>query len=112
TLDLRARRLRAQAHDGTRRTHARLGLEHSREISRAHAGLRRKFLDGKTLAQIAAHVVEQRREAAIRALELEQCRELRLAPRPAVVDDELLRDLARDGFAEVFGDQREREVDT
>ena len=42
-LDLRARSFGAQAHDRPRRTGARLGLKHAREIARAHARLRREL---------------------------------------------------------------------
>lgn len=46
-----------------------------------------------------------------RAADLEEGGELRLPARPALVDDELLRDAADDGGPEVVLDQREREVD-
>ena len=110
-LDLRARGLGTQSHDRSRGAGARLRLEQPREIARAHAGLGRELLHREPLAQIAAHVIEQRREAAVGALELEQRRELRLPTRPAVIHHELLRHLARHGLAQILGDERQRQVD-
>ncbi|MBP7589523.1 MAG: hypothetical protein KBA72_16320 [Thermoanaerobaculia bacterium] len=50
-------------------------------------------------------------EASDRATDIEERGELRLAARPALMDDELLREPAGDGGDEVVLDQREREVD-
>ena len=63
------------------------------------------------LPQVAAHVIEQRREAPVGPLQLEQRGELRLSARPAVVHHQLLCHLARDRLAEVLGDQRQRQID-
>lgn len=58
-----------------------------------------------------AHPVDQRGETAGPPAELDEGGELRLAARPAPVDDELLRDAPPDVRTEIVLDQGDRQVD-
>jgi hypothetical protein len=81
-------------------------------VARAHRGAVRQALDRQRLADAFARPSEYRRKTAVRPVGLRQRRELRLAARPAMVDDELLRSALGDGLAEILRNKRQREVDT
>ena len=62
----------AQAVHGLRRCGACLGPEAARKVARAHAGASRQRVDAVVCLQLAAHLLEQGAEAALRALQIQQ----------------------------------------
>ncbi len=77
----------------------------------AHAGAGGEGFDAEVFLQVCADVVEQFGKASLGVAELEQRGVLRLAAGAAVIHHKLAGDLAGDLFAEVVGDERQREVD-
>ena len=100
-----ARNLDAQAFDGARWCDARLGLKPSCKIAWAHPCLLRQTLHGQVFGQPLARPTEERAEFAVRAFDIQQCRELRLAARPLPVDDKLLGGPASNWFTKILRDQ-------
>lgn len=93
-----------------RRGHPGLADEEAGKIPRTHRGARRQAFHAELLVEMLARPAQHRGEPSVGAIQFQQSRELRLAARPAVIDDQLLRGLARDPLAEIVGDHRQREV--
>jgi hypothetical protein len=102
-------RLDAQALDGLGRSDAGLGGEQAGEVARAHGGAVGQLFDAETLGQVLASPGHQGVEAA--GLQVDQGRELRLAPGAAVIDHQLLGGAAGHRLAFVGADQGQRQVD-
>jgi len=99
-----------QAFDRLGRRELRARQEMPMEAARRHAGSLCQLLDFDRLVQVRHHPFHQRPEGVSR-LQRQRRRVLRLAARPAHVDDEAPRDPERDRCAQVLLDQREGEVD-
>jgi hypothetical protein len=72
TLQGSARCVHSQALDGMRWRRAGFASKTPGEMARAHAGQRGKLLDAVIMGQVAAHMVEQRAEAALGPLQFKQ----------------------------------------
>jgi len=80
-------------------------------VARAHCRPVGEPLDWQPFAEPLARPGEQRRKPALRAIRLEQRRELRLAAGAPVVDHEILRRALCHRLAKIIADEGEREVD-
>ena len=80
-------------------------------MPRAHAGAVGQMLHVQWGMEVLAHPGQQRTETAIRRLQLQQGRELRLAAAASVVHDKLPRSVLRHCVTMILSDHRQRQVD-
>jgi hypothetical protein len=81
-----AGRLGAQTFDSFRRAHSRFCQKGPGKIARTHAGIFGQRRYAVPFTKIAAHMIQEAREAPMCALHPQQRRELRLSAGPAVVN--------------------------
>lgn len=87
------------------------GTELPREVARTHECACRQVVDAVSILQMLAYMIEEWIERTERALQGQQRRELRLAARSTVVDDQFLRPGAGTFVAGVLGDHGQSEID-
>jgi hypothetical protein len=104
--------LQSEALHGLCRRRPCLLDEGASEVPRAHGGTVGEAFHRQRFREMRAHPLDQFHKAAGSPTHLHQPRELRLAARPSLMHDELLRGVACDLRAEIVLDEREREVDT
>src|SRR6516225_9020309 len=80
-------------------------------MPRAHAGALGEILHRQGCVEMLARPGEQRTETAVRRLQLQERRKLRLPAAAPMIEHELACGVLRDLLAMILGDHRERKVD-